>query len=129
MSDLRLEIANEQTRFTPGDRIEGNVAWSLDERPEQVQLCLFWHTAGKGDRDVGIAVTMPFDDPSPRDERPFSLKAPPAPYSFSGQLITLTWSLELIVNAGDEVERRDLVISPTTEELALAEPDASSATR
>ena len=126
MSELRLETSDNRTHYKPGERIEGTVAWTTEDHPSEALLCLFWHTAGKGDRDVGIAVNMPFDDPSPRDERPFSIQAPPAPYSFSGQLITLTWSIELVVNPGDRVERLDLVISPTAEEIALAHPEAPS---
>jgi hypothetical protein len=121
MAELTLETQDDKTQFAPGEMIEGTAGWEVDQRPEEATLCLFWHTAGKGEQDVGIATKMVFEEPGNIETRAFSLQAPEAPYSFSGKLITLTWSLELLIEPGHEVQRVDLVISPAAEELQLSE--------
>ena len=53
----------------------------------------------------------------------FALQLPSGPYSFSGRLISLIWSLELLVDGGEEVTRRDLVMSPTGTEVVIDHGD------
>jgi hypothetical protein len=50
---------------------------------------------------------------------------PEGPYSFSGQLITLSWALWLIPKKSKESGKFPIVISPTGEEINLLKPDRS----
>lgn len=122
---LHLETLDRHTSFRPGDTVEGVAGWEPgpgEDPPDRVEVRLFWHTAGKGDRDVGVVDTVSFDAPAPTDAQVYRLALPAAgPYSFSGKLISLTWSIELVVMAGgnEHVERLDLTVSPTGEEVRL----------
>lgn len=112
MSRLQLETHENRTAFVPGETIQGVTGWELDAPPERVELCLLWHTAGKGDRDTNVAERVTFESPAAVDAQTFSLTAPEGPYSYEGKLITLSWALELIVEPGGHVERLELVIAP-----------------
>src|SRR5690606_28676875 len=100
--------------------VEGVAGWELDAPPTSVELRLFWHTAGKGDEDVKIVDTVRFDDAPAVDARIYRITLPAdGPYGFSGRLITLQWSLELVVKPGGDVARLDITVSPTREEVRL----------
>jgi len=119
MSKLSIGTKNNQTAFVPGKKIEGAAGWKLDEPPESVEVRLFWHTDGKGTPDVTLVDTVTFEHPLAEEARPFTFVAPAAPVSFSGKLISLTWSLELVVTPGRDCARLDLVISPNGQEIVL----------
>ena len=53
------------------------------------------------------------------------LQLPESPYSFSGSLISLLWSLELIVDGGRCSTQVELVIAPERREIVLGSPKAS----
>jgi hypothetical protein len=104
MNPLTIDIEDMNTSFQPGRAVRGQVQWRLAEEPEKACLRLLWYTAGKGTEDVGIVQTVEFDDPAAADTRRFDFTLPAGPYSFSGQLISLIWTLEL--EAGRECLRR-----------------------
>lgn len=116
---IHLETLDNQTRFRPGDAVSGIAGWELGATPESVEVCLFWHTSGKGDRDVGIVDRVMLTPTGPIDAQPYRLQLPAQPYSFSGTLMTLTWSIELIVEPDRHVARIDLTVSPSGEAVAL----------
>ena len=58
-----------------------------------------------------------------QDQRDFTLPLPREPYSFSGTLISVTWAIELIVEPGEHVERREFVLSATGQEITLGSVD------
>lgn len=124
MSWIQIQTDGGAASFRPGQEIAGTVSWFLDETPESLDLRLFWYTEGKGDQDVEVIDSVPFDNPGAQDHRPFRLRLPEAPYSFSGQLISLIWCLEAVARPTDEVGRLPLTVSPTGEEIVLtaAEP-------
>jgi hypothetical protein len=119
MSELRIELAGGRTSFTPGEPLSGRAMWRVDEQPSSAELRLFWYTSGKGTQDVGVVTTTAFDAPRMQDQRDFTLPLPREPYSFSGTLISVIWAIELIVEPGDHVERREFVLSATGQEITL----------
>ena len=123
MSELRIELTGGRKSFTPGEPLSGRAVWRVDEQPESVELRLFWYTSGKGTQDVGVATTTTFDAPRMQDQRDFTLPLPHEPYSFSGTLISVTWAIELIVEPGEHVERREFVLSATGQEITLGSVD------
>lgn len=119
MSTLRIEPTDGRTAFTPGQPLSGQASWRVERAPASAELRLFWYTSGKGTQDVGVVDTVVFAAPRADDRRDFTLVLPPEPYSFSGKLISLSWALELIVEPGSHVERRELVLSPTGREVVI----------
>jgi hypothetical protein len=119
MSELRIELAGGRTAYRPGEPLSGRVAWRVDKEPTSVELRLFWYTSGKGTLDVGVVNTMTFATPRMDDHRDFTLPLPREPYSFSGTLISLIWAIELIVEPGEHVERQQIVLSSSGQEVVL----------
>lgn len=130
MSDLRITLADGRTAYRSGEPLSGRVSWRVNEQPTSAELRLFWYTSGKGTQDVGVVQTMTFAAPRMDDHRDFTLPLPREPYSFSGTLISLIWAIELIVEPGHHVQREQIVLSATGEEVLLGDAagdvDASS---
>ena len=114
-----ISVAEGRTAFEPGETIEVTAEWLFDEQVDSVELRLVWYTRGKGDTDVSVVERVPFEFPSPSESRTVALKLPMAPYSFSGKLISLCWSIELVADDGDASERLDITIAPSAREVTL----------
>ena len=121
MNRLSITLDRESGRFWPGETLTGEVSWRLREPPDAAELRLFWYTVGKGDRDLDIVKTLPFPSPGMGEDHRFELTLPMTPYSFSGKLISVVWALELVLQPGDFVERVPFVLSPTGDEIHLAD--------
>lgn len=119
MSDLKIILRDENVSNRPGETIEGVAGWRLDQPPKSVELRLFWFTRGKGTEDVEVVARIPFPEPQLEEGRTFSFKLPTEPWSFSGQLVSLIWALELIVEPRALATRVELVVSPTGQEIQL----------
>ncbi len=137
-AELELRLPEGRTGFAPGQPIEVEARWWLREPAETIELRLVWYTSGRGDQDVeivevrrllGAAQGAPanYYGQGQTGSRTVQLELPPEPYSFSGQLITLTWALELVVDEGRASTRRDIVSAPGGTEVRLRaiEPAAS----
>ena len=120
MRAVELQIAG--THFQAGEEIAGVVSWSGGAAPREVVVRLFWHTKGKGDCDSETVWEKSFDAPLAEDRREFSLDAPASPPSFSGRLISLLWSLELVIDGNGE-KLVDIVIAPGGVEVDLQRPE------
>jgi len=119
MTELSIELTEDRTGFAPGEEMRGTVTWSTESPGEKIELRLFWFTRGKGSEDAGIVETIPFDQPSPHETRPFRFRLPAGPYSFSGQLVSLVWALELVANGSKTVARREIEVGPDRREVRL----------
>jgi hypothetical protein len=62
---------------------------------------------------------MRLDNPNAVGWKDFSFTLPEGPYSFSGQLISLVWALELTCSPGSETFRQEITVSPTGREITL----------
>ena len=119
MNKLQIGLRENRSAFAPGDEIAGAVLWELDAAPRSAELRLLWFTRGKGTDDMSVVEAVRFDNPQAGDTRPFSLRAPDSPYSFSGKLISVIWALELVLEPGDHCERVELTIGPGAREVVL----------
>jgi hypothetical protein len=119
MNRLNIILPEEKTVYAPGEAVHGSMEWSLELGPRYLELSLFWYTAGKGTRDVGVIDTRRFDGPGALGRKDFSFTLPDGPYSFSGKLISLIWALELTCSPGSEIVRREITVSPTGREILL----------
>jgi hypothetical protein len=125
MNHLVIDIDDQRTSFRPGERVSGSVAWELEEEATVAELRLFWMTQGRGDRDLVVVQRERFDAPERAAAHRFHFELPLEPYSFSGKLISLVWSLELSVMPSDDATRTEITISPTGEEIRLADIGAN----
>src|SRR6188474_1423061 len=108
MAQLQLQL--NRTDFSPGDTMTGTASWQLDAPPKDATLHLVWSTKGKGTTDIEVVQTHHFNHPQARDQQPFTIVLPNAPYTFSGQLISLIWQIEL--NVGDQTESVEITLAP-----------------
>jgi len=118
-NELKILLRDERRSFRPGETVEGVAGWRLDEPPKSIELRLFWFTRGKGTEDVSVVSQLRFEAPQLEEGRRFSFTLPAEPYSFSGQLISLIWGLELVVEPGERSTRVEVVMSPTAREILL----------
>ena len=119
MSELKIALRENRTSFAPGEEISGAAGWKFKATPESAEIRLFWRTEGKGTQDVTLVETLTLEAPRQEEARPFRFVAPGSPYSFSGQLISLVWALELVLKPGDESALLDIVIAPAGQEIEL----------
>ena len=121
MSTLSLTLTDGRKDFEPGEEIEFAAQWELDEPTEAIELRAVWRTSGKGETDVGTAGMLRFDHPSPVETRRMKLRLPDAPYSFSGQLVSLSWRLELVALPSEAFDHCEITIAPAGREVLLGE--------
>jgi hypothetical protein len=123
MIELSIALDGDRAAFAPGEEICGAASWTTDSSTRKIELRLFWFTRGKGTEDAGVIETLSFDQPLPRETRSFRLRLPTAPYSCSGQLISIIWALELVTTPGDTVVRREIEMGPERKEVRLQSLD------
>ena len=122
MDERRIEIEDGRSGFAPGERIRGTAHWRLEEPPDGLEVRLFWYTEGKGERDVGVVETVALGSGSREGSNDFSFKAPPAPFSFSGKLISLIWAIELVTLPDGQAGRQEITLSRIGEEIRIGSP-------
>lgn len=123
-ADIRLDLQEGRTAFSPGETLAGRVRWRLTEPAEALEVRLFWHTEGKGTEDLEIVDRVRWDQPTDSDEREFHLTLPREPYSFSGSLISLVWAVEAVALPSEEANLQQITVGPGGREVLLgsAEP-------
>lgn len=98
--DLRLD--RSKRAFEPGELLTGSfrvLRWqNLGLRA--VELSVLWHTAGKGDEDIGVLhfhrVAL---EPSPEvdiaNPQLFTVQLPASPLSYDGVVVKIRWLVRL----------------------------------
>ena len=120
-----LQIILPQKSYQPGERLKGRVNWNLGNQPKTMEIRLFWYTRGKGTEDATVFETLPIEASHLLGEKEFELTLPVGPYSFSGQMISLIWALEFVVEPGKACRREEIVISPTGQEVDITQQGGS----
>jgi hypothetical protein len=95
------------------------VTWQLDKTPQSGELRLIWSTSGRGDRDYATVETIPFPNPQATETQPFTITLPEGPYSFSGTLITLTWTIEVAFQPGNAANGVEIILAPDGKAVSL----------
>ena len=115
---ITLETRDGSTVFAPGEEIEGTVSWHLPGA-KSLEVRLLWFTQGKGEQDSRLVATVPLPNPGENEVRPFRIRLPEGPFSFSGRLISLVWALEAVAAPGSRAQRLEITVSPTKREILL----------
>lgn len=92
--DLKIELEDEQTYYTPGMQIKGRILWTPDQSPKEIVGCLGWQTHGKGDKDSEVLVEQRWTPLPGVNFVKFSWTIPRAPLSLSGSIINIQWFVE-----------------------------------
>ncbi len=116
---LQFGLRENRTTYSPGEELVGTALWECDSPPALAEIRLVWSTKGKGSEDAAVVERVTFDAPQAGDTRPFTLRLPASPYSFSGKLISLVWAVELVLQPGNRCERREIVVAPNGAEVLL----------
>ncbi|HEY0073405.1 MAG TPA: hypothetical protein VGB77_04825 [Abditibacteriaceae bacterium] len=119
MSQFDIAVPGNKTNYQPGDWLQGKATWQLDNNADWLEVRLLWFTQGKGDSDVSVEETVRVEAPSLSDSQPFRFQLPPAPYSFSGKLISLIWAIEIVTHNVKEAARFEFTLSPDGREIEL----------
>jgi hypothetical protein len=119
MAILRLQTDGSASWFKPRSTVAGDASWHLDTAAEAIEVRLFFYTQGKGTQDVQIVDSLRIERPEPSGHTRFSFALPSGPYSFSGQLITLNWALELVAVPGEDTHRIELLVGPRPVEISI----------
>jgi hypothetical protein len=123
---VKLGLRDNRTAFSPGDELAGAALWELEAPPKLAEVRLVWSTRGKGTEDAEVVVTVAFDAPLAGDTRPFTLRLPDGPYTFSGKLISLVWAVELVVRPGEDCDRVEIVLAPGGVEVLLPREESQT---
>ena len=113
MSDRSIEV-DRTGGFRPYEAVSGRVRGGRIEG----EVRLFWVTVGRGTEELGVVDSAKLDATGT-----FVLQLPAAPYSFSGSLVGVEWSIEWVDDSGDAIDQCRLVVSPTGERIDLGKVD------
>ncbi|MBI5850578.1 MAG: hypothetical protein HZB39_05995 [Planctomycetes bacterium] len=116
---LAVAFDDDVKSFEPGATVRGRALWLLSEDPVAIEVRLFWHTAGKGDVDLGIVGTTRFDTPGTAGDRPFEFVLPMRPWSCSGRLVSVIWSVEIVALPREDSQHFTITVGPGGREVIL----------
>ena len=122
MNKAEIRIEGEKPRFKPGDLLKGYSTWTPELQVENAEIRLFWFTEGLGTQDIGIADVVKLPEPITSNHFPFEFSLPDHPYSMDGNLFSISWALELVMNNEKIVERFDFIMAPGGTAIELPEP-------
>jgi hypothetical protein len=118
MNDLQIQLQGDN-HFAPGDRVSGLVHWQLDFPPNSAELRLLWYTQGKGTQDLQVIDVAKFDGATQSGDYEFEFTLPAGPYSYSGKLISILWTLELLIEPKSLSTRSDFTMGPDRREVVM----------
>jgi hypothetical protein len=99
--------------------LEATAAWQLDRDAEKVELRLGWYAHCEGDQGMRIVDSVRVESPELSGQRRWSARLPNGPYSFVGELFSLVWSVELVVEPAGDAHRLDIVLAPHGKAILL----------
>lgn len=124
---LEIELRDKKTQFSPDEWIEGDVNWSFSAPQKRLEIRLLWFTQGKGTTDLGVVRTETVEAPHAQTgiglssgSQAFRFRLPEAPHSFSGQLISLVWAVEVEAFPSKIAVQREFVMAPNGAEIELS---------
>lgn len=119
---IRFKGAGQTRVFHPGDTMSGivEVNPSRDTNCRAIEIKIGWHTEGRGTRNEGYPYNNRLDhiDNLSIGEsvvEDFDFVIPPEPWSYSGHLVSIVWSVDVKVDiplAFDMTHSEPFVVQP-----------------
>lgn len=116
---MYLGLILEKTHFVPNEAINGQLSWQLDVPPETFRIALIWETDGRGTQDSKEEVRVDLTTNELLGQKPFKFTLPASPYSFSGKLIHLHWSIEVKNKKNKQRAKVPIMVGPDEKEVKL----------
>ncbi len=118
MSFLHLRL--DRDALEPGERLTGTVEWDQgDSVAQSLWISLLWHTEGKGTEDSDTVDQVEIHSPTRTGSQSFEFQLPSAPWSFSGRLISLIWTVEASLESTDLLTNAPFISAPEGQEILL----------
>lgn len=125
---IEIVFDNQTAEYRPGEMISGKVIWSnLPDKKREIETLLIWYTDSiqfdaldprasffREQKTIAHQQTVAVSASGFRD---FKFPAPIGPFSFSGELFSLFWAIE--VEIGRKIYSGPLTISPTGKKIVL----------
>lgn len=113
-----INLTLKKDTYQPGETLSGAVLWRFNKTPKLAEVRLLWHTQGRGNEDIEVVAVRKLPA-TLQGKGGFSFVLPAEPYSFSGKLITLAWTVEVVSKSPNHHAHRDFVLSPSGKEIRL----------
>ncbi|MEX2170115.1 MAG: hypothetical protein WD851_12460 [Pirellulales bacterium] len=100
--DIDLRLDRSKREFEPGELLTGSfrvLRWQ-NLGLSAVELSVLWHTAGKGDEDIGVlhffrVPLEPVPETDIANPQLFKVKLPASPLSYDGFIVKVRWLVRL----------------------------------
>lgn len=121
MDKISIQLKDGKISYQPGEKINGELEWDLNQEVENIAINVFWYTEGIGNQDSEIAGTEIIKSPLKSDRQSFEIELPMAPYSYSGQISSLKWAIEATVLKDKVKDVKEFSMMPGNKEIILPE--------
>jgi hypothetical protein len=117
---ITISIDQSTPQYRPGETISGTASWTeLGAETEGIEIRLLWYTEGKGNQDLEVVESVPGNITHPTGLAKFEFTAPTRPFSFSGKLISLIWTIEVVLFPSRDGYREQVTLSHIGSEIKL----------
>ena len=114
---ISIELNNR--KFRPGDPVTGTVVWESFPAGSKLEIRLIWFTSGKGTTDFATCAVQSVPETRQDGRSEFEFTAPDYPFSYSGNLISIRWAIEVIRFPDKDSELEEITIAPNRTEIVL----------
>ena len=121
MNRLELNIEEGRLSFSPGEAVNVELEWELEERTTEIKLRLVWFTKTKGKPEFELIQEESISNPDLTGKRSFKFQIPIMPYSFQGKLFSLIWAFEAELIPGKRIFRQEISIGPDQKAVSVSE--------
>ena len=119
MNTLDLNIDDGRTAFNPGETVSVQLNWELQEKVDEIKLRLIYFTNDEGYTDFKMVQAESIESPELIDSETFKFQLPTLPYSFKGNLFSLTWAFEAELVPLKKFHQQKIVIGPNQTRVCL----------
>ena len=105
-----LQDTKKKPDFFGGDTISVHLAWNGKYPLERLCLSLLRHVSGKGSNTTELAHTVDIDTALISGEQVIDLTLPYGPVSYSGRLISISWSIQASLTDSGASSKKDFVL-------------------